>query len=87
MILLKIGNEADFLRRVKIVHHEKAKARETRALDVLFSQGDDAQSQASKRGCATGNSASGFPVILRGAFHAGIGMNQPPLIVINRHAR
>ena len=53
----------------------------------LFRQRYNAQRQPCQRRCAAGDRASCFPVILRGAFHAGIGVNQSSLVVIDRYAR
>jgi hypothetical protein len=41
----------------------------------LTGQCHDTERQASYRSCASGNRASGFPVILSRTFHTGIGMD------------
>jgi hypothetical protein len=52
---------------------------------MLFGQGYDTQRQTRHSGCTTGDSTRCFPVILGGAFHTGIGMNQSALVIVNRY--
>jgi len=74
--------------RFDALHSFKATARRGAALEEnLFGQCHNPQRQASQRGGSTCDSPSGFPVILSGPFHAGIGMHQATLIVIDRYAR
>jgi hypothetical protein len=63
----------------------KSAAKAALSEQMLLSQGNDTQRQARDCGSTTGNSACSLPVILGGAFHTGIGMNQSALVVVNRH--
>jgi hypothetical protein len=51
----------------------------------LFGQSHDTQRQTRYCGSTASDSTGCFPVILGGAFHAGVGMNQSALIVVYRY--
>ena len=49
-------------------------------------QRDDAEGQTGHCRRAAGDRARGFPVILSGALHAGVGVHQTPLVIVDRNA-
>jgi len=52
---------------------------------MLLRQGNNTQRQTRYCGSTAGDSTRSLPVILGGAFHTGIGMNQSALVVVNRY--
>jgi len=52
---------------------------------MLLRQGNNTQRQTCHCGSTAGDSTCCFPVILGGAFHTGIGMNQSTLVIVNRY--
>jgi len=64
----------------------KAKARTAVRASGLFRQSNDTQRQPGESRGTTCDRASRFPVILSASFHAGVGVNQSALVVIDRNA-